>query len=71
MSADFREQLLIADAELPQMAAQTEARVRAKLASSLYEQRGWWRYPAVALASCAAGVLLAFAVLRAPQGPTV
>lgn len=66
MAADFREALLIADAELPQMGPAAEARLRSRLGGSLYSQRLWWRYPLTALASCAAGVLLAFAVLRAP-----
>ncbi len=70
MASDFREALLMEDAELQQVTPAAEARLRQRLGASLYKNRLWWRYPVTALASCAAGVLLAFAVLR-PPAPVV
>ena len=66
MSGDFKAALLEADAGLGGLTPAGEARLRTRLGASLYRQRLWWRYPVTALASCAAGVLLAFAVLRPP-----
>lgn len=63
---EFRAALLQADAELGRLTPAAEARLRTRLGASLYRQRLWWRYPVTALASCAAGVLIAVAVLKAP-----
>src|SRR5262245_11367069 len=67
---DFKAALLKVDAELAPLTPSAEARLRTRLGASLYSHRLWWRYPVTALASCAAGVLLAFAVLK-PPAPTV
>lgn len=63
---DFRASLLQADAELGRLTPAGEARLRTRLGASLYRQRLWWRYPVTALTSCAAGVLIAVVMLKAP-----
>jgi hypothetical protein len=68
--ADFRAALLEADPLLGELTPAGEARLRSRLGASLYSQRLWWRYPVVAVASCALGVALAFVALK-PARPVV
>lgn len=71
--ADFKAALLDEDRELREldMSPSVEARLKARLEASLYRRRTGWRYPVVALASCAAGIALAFAVLRPAHAPVM
>jgi hypothetical protein len=68
MATDFKGALFEADAELAvtRLSPGAEARLRERLGASLYSQRLWWRYPVTALASCVAGALLVYGVLKPP-----
>jgi hypothetical protein len=68
MAADFRKALLGELNEAP-MPAAVEARLRSRLGGSIHARGTWWKYPAVALAACAAGALLVFVALRPPRAP--
>jgi hypothetical protein len=68
MTADLRK-ALAAELGSVEMPAAVEARLRGRLGASIESRRMLWRYPAVATAACAAGVLLAVLVLKPPSAP--
>jgi hypothetical protein len=53
------------------MPGAVEARLRSRLGASIYGRRNRWKYPAVAIVACAAGVLLALAATRLKPQPEV
>lgn len=68
MTADLRK-ALTAELGGVEMPPAVEARLRSRLGASIESRRMLWRYPAVAVASCAFGVLLAVLLLRPPAAP--
>jgi hypothetical protein len=57
MAADFKKALMaeLLEADMP---GSVEGRLRSRLGASIYRRHNRWKYPAVAIAACVAGVLL-------------